>query len=56
MRGLLSHHDYSRAMLHNEDVYPEPHLFRPERYLDASGNLNSSVPDPEIIAFRFGRR
>ena len=43
-------------MLHNEDVYPEPHLFQPERFLDVSGNLDSSVPDPELAVFGFGKR
>ena len=55
-RRLHYHHIYSRAMLHNEYVYPEPHLFRPERFLDASGNLDPSVPDPGVAAFGFGRR
>ena len=43
-------------MLHNEAAYPEPHLFRPERFLDASGNLDSSVPNPELATFGFGKR
>ena len=44
-----------RAMLNNEQDYPEPHEFRPERYLK-NGKLDSSVRDPMDIVFGFGRR
>jgi cytochrome P450 len=44
-------------MLHNEEDYPNPHQFMPERYLDADGKLNDrGVPLPSTIAFGFGRR
>ena len=42
-------------MLNNEQDYPEPHEFKPERYLK-DGKLDSSVKDPLDIAFGFGRR
>ncbi|KAJ7164332.1 cytochrome P450 [Mycena filopes] len=44
----------SWAILHNEDVYPDPEAFKPERFL-LDGHLNPAVPDPDA-AFGFGRR
>ncbi|KAF8960427.1 cytochrome P450 [Flammula alnicola] len=43
------------AMLHDEDDYPEPSSFKPERFLQ-DGKLDPSVRDPALIAFGFGRR
>jgi len=43
------------AMLNDERDYPEPHEFKPERFLK-NGKLDSSVRDPMDIAFGFGRR
>ncbi|KAJ6570090.1 cytochrome P450 [Mycena vulgaris] len=45
----------SWAMLHDESVYPEPHTFKPERFL-LDGKLDPSVRDPLDIIFGFGRR
>ncbi|KAF8214432.1 cytochrome P450 [Mycena galopus ATCC 62051] len=42
------------AILHDERVYPDPHMFKPERFL-LNGRLNPAVRDPEI-AFGYGRR
>jgi hypothetical protein len=42
-------------MLNDERDYPEPHIFKPERFLK-NGKLDSSVRDPVDIAFGFGRR
>jgi cytochrome P450 len=42
-------------MLHDEDDYPDPSSFRPERFLK-DGKLDPSVRDPSQIAFGFGRR
>ena len=42
-------------MLNDERIYPEPHEFKPERFLK-NGKLDSSVRDPMDIAFGFGRR
>ncbi|KAK7677689.1 hypothetical protein QCA50_019380 [Cerrena zonata] len=44
-----------RAMLHNPDDYPEPIVFKPERYIK-DGKLDPSVRDPLTLAFGFGRR
>ena len=52
---LVSQSLFHRAMLNDERVYPEPHEFKPERYLK-NGKLDSSVRDPMDIAFGFGRR
>ncbi|KAH0591543.1 hypothetical protein H2248_001601 [Termitomyces sp. 'cryptogamus'] len=41
------------SMTHDESRYPEPDLFKPERFFDENGHLNT---DDDIIAFGFGRR
>ena len=43
-----------RAMLHDENTYPEPFKFKPERFLK-DGKIDPSVPRPDL-AFGFGRR
>jgi len=40
-------------MTQNEEKYPNPSQFSPERFLDDNGNLND---DTVSIAFGFGRR
>lgn len=42
-------------MLYNEEVYPEPHEFRPERWLNRSLWGDKDL-DPIEFAFGFGRR
>jgi cytochrome P450 len=53
---VISAHLLNRAILHDENVYPDAHLFKPERFADREKNalagLNG-IPDP---AFGFGRR
>lgn len=55
------------AMLHDENVYPDPMAFKPERFLSSDSTSSSrSVfaseletprnPDPRLFAFGFGRR
>ncbi|KAI5889746.1 cytochrome P450 [Schizophyllum commune H4-8] len=44
------------AIVHDEEAYPEPYAFKPERFLDIDGKLNPAVRDPADIAFGFGRR
>ncbi|GJE96467.1 cytochrome P450 [Phanerochaete sordida] len=45
----------SWSVLHNEEVYPDPGAFKPERFLTPEGTLDATVPDP-MAAFGFGRR
>ena len=40
-----------RAILHDESTYPDPFVFRPERFLG-----ETSQPDPQDVCFGFGRR
>jgi cytochrome P450 len=43
-----------RAMLHDPALYPEPYVFKPERFLNADGSLRD---DPNLTsAFGFGKR
>ncbi|KAJ3723914.1 cytochrome P450 [Lentinula raphanica] len=44
------------SILHNEEDYPEPYQFKPERYLGADGRIDPKVKDPTTAAFGFGRR
>nr|A0A6S6QI82.1 RecName: Full=Cytochrome P450 monooxygenase ple1; AltName: Full=Pleuromutilin biosynthesis cluster protein 1 [Rhodocybe pseudopiperita]BCI98769.1 putative cytochrome P450 [Rhodocybe pseudopiperita] len=44
------------AMSNDENDYPQPGEFRPERYLTEDGKPNKAVRDPFDIAFGFGRR
>lgn len=46
---------FARAMLHDENIYPEPDKFNPERFLK-NGYPDLSVRDPTTLAFGFGRR
>ncbi|PPR05124.1 hypothetical protein CVT24_010380 [Panaeolus cyanescens] len=41
------------AMTHDENRYPEPMAFKPERFLNDDGTLNQ---DDRILAYGFGRR
>ncbi|KAJ6606685.1 cytochrome P450 [Mycena sp. CBHHK59/15] len=48
------------AILHDEEIFPEPLAFRPERYLSDSGSLQTGQDDTAgstvAAAFGFGRR
>ncbi|KAJ3735303.1 cytochrome P450 [Lentinula guzmanii] len=44
------------TILHNEEDYPEPNLFNPERFLGPDGQISPKVKDPATAAFGFGRR
>ncbi|KAF5324094.1 hypothetical protein D9619_011206 [Psilocybe cf. subviscida] len=45
----------SWAMLHREDVYPDPFQFNPDRFMK-DGKLDPSVRDPGHACWGFGRR
>jgi hypothetical protein len=42
-------------MTRDEEVYPDPESFKPERFIK-SGTLNKDIRDPRDIVFGFGRR
>jgi len=42
-------------MLYNEDDYPDPSAFKPERFMK-NRQLDQNIRDPAMIAFGFGRR
>ncbi|KAJ2929185.1 hypothetical protein H1R20_g7906, partial [Candolleomyces eurysporus] len=44
------------ALMHNEEEFPEPMAFKPERFLNPDGSLNEHVRDPATAIFGFGRR
>ncbi|KAJ6580667.1 cytochrome P450 [Mycena capillaripes] len=43
------------AILNDEEAYPEPQKFNPQRFL-LDGKLNPAIRDPDVAAFGFGRR
>lgn len=45
---------YHRGMLRNEEFYPEPHAFKPERWLGQGDRRQET--HPLNAAFGFGRR
>lgn len=45
-----------RSMLHDEQVFPQPDKFIPERYLGKDESEYDRSKDPSILAFGFGRR
>jgi cytochrome P450 len=47
---------FLRAMLHDEDIYPDPMTFNPDRFLSRAENEQVLNPDPEVMIFGFGRR
>jgi hypothetical protein len=51
LRQLL----FSRAMLHDEAIYPKPFEFNPDRFMK-DGELNPDIRDPGHAVFGFGRR
>ncbi|VDB87895.1 unnamed protein product [Peniophora sp. CBMAI 1063] len=46
------------SLLHDEETYPDPFVFNPDRYLDSQGQLRKldKLEDPSFVAFGLGRR
>ncbi|RXW12792.1 hypothetical protein EST38_g13061 [Candolleomyces aberdarensis] len=44
------------ALMHNEEEFPEPMEFKPERFLNPDGSLNGQIRDPATAVFGFGKR
>jgi cytochrome P450 len=44
-----------RSMLRDEEVYPDPTVFNPDRFIK-DGVMNKEIRDPRDIVFGFGRR
>ncbi|KZT72767.1 cytochrome P450 [Daedalea quercina L-15889] len=44
------------GILHDEQAYPDPLRFAPERYADAEVNADTNANAPPLAAFGFGRR
>ena len=45
-----------RSILHNEEQFEEPMVFKPERFLTADGQIDPTILNPFDVAFGFGRR
>ena len=43
-------------MLHDEQMYPDPFAFKPERWLDSEGNFIRTDLNPYFVAFGKGPR
>lgn len=43
-------------ILHDEEMYPEPLRFNPDRYFEDDGQWDVKVRDPASVVFGFGRR
>ena len=43
------------SVLHDEEIYPNPHQFRPERFLKPDGSFNKEYID-KIPIFGLGKR
>ncbi|EIN04665.1 cytochrome P450 [Punctularia strigosozonata HHB-11173 SS5] len=44
------------AILRDEKAYPEPEVFKPDRFLDKDGKLDPNAQHPNVAAFGYGRR
>ncbi|KAJ3530717.1 hypothetical protein NM688_g7672 [Phlebia brevispora] len=44
------------AILHDEDLYKDPGIFNPDRFITKEGTLDPDVLNPEDFMFGYGRR
>jgi cytochrome P450 len=45
-----------RCILHNEEQFEEPTVFKPELFLTADGQIDPTILSSFNVAFGFGRR
>ena len=55
-QGRISPDTSGRGVCYDENVYPDPETFNPERFLTKDGKIDPSVKDPELMVFGSGRR
>lgn len=56
---VLNHIALCRGIHRDPELFPEPDVFRPERYLDEEGGLIPPMPDTHSqghLIFGFGKR
>ncbi|KAH6899261.1 cytochrome P450 98A3 [Coprinopsis sp. MPI-PUGE-AT-0042] len=46
----------SWAILNDPSMFVNPQHFNPDRYVDRNGNIDTTILDPEVAAFGYGRR
>lgn len=52
--NIVSDDESCRYFTHDPETYPDPTIFRPERFIKSDGH--EPEPDPHRLAFGFGRR
>ena len=54
-RSVMSSHlrSVARSILHDAEVFPEPEVFKPDRWLNEKGEIRDDI---KMLGFGFGRR
>lgn len=56
VRAVVSYYFHSYLTDMDQNVYPNPDRYDPERFLTKDGRLSIGENDPKKITFGFGRR